>query len=325
MSQDKKEFYGKEVTDAIKNACEELGVAQEKLDIEVVETGSTGIFGLIRKKAHIRVEIKDETDEEGHDVFEVSDFVPSSNKKADTTKKTEIESLKSDLVEDLPFDLPDDKALKSEKKSHKPTPVSVMAENEKEKTPSGQEGTVAETISAESLDIVRTELLKIVELMGFPSTMDLEAKGLSVSCTLRGEFEENLAGVDGKVLDSLQYILRKVVSRKVVERLRITLNVGDFRERRLEDLKVKAVELAEAVKADGKTQALPALNPSERRAIHMILQEDKEIRSRSVGDGLFKKILIYKPGKGNRGGRKRSNAKGRQNRGGQGQKQKKES
>ena len=45
------------------------------------------------------------------------------------------------------------------------------------------------------------------------------------------------------------------------------------------------------------TQAIPALNPSERRVVHMLLQDDKEVRSRSVGEGLFKKVLIYKPGK----------------------------
>jgi spoIIIJ-associated protein len=153
--------------------------------------------------------------------------------------------------------------------------------------------------------------------MGFPSTLEIEATGQSVACTLRGEFEENLTGPDGKVLDSLQYLLRKIVSRKVPERLRISINVGDFREKRLEELKIKAVEMAAQVKEDGKTQVLPALNPGERRVIHMILQEDKEIRSRSVGDGLFKKILIYKPGKGNRpGGRKRPQTKGRQNKSG---------
>jgi spoIIIJ-associated protein len=43
----------------------------------------------------------------------------------------------------------------------------------------------------------------------------------------------------------------------------------------------------------------------------MTLQEDKEIRSRSVGEGLFKKILIYKPGKGKKGGpRKPNNPRG---------------
>jgi len=93
--------------------------------------------------------------------------------------------------------------------------------------------------------------------------------------------------------------------------LKLTVDVGNFREKRQEELKVRAVELAAMVKVDGKTQVIPALNPSERRVIHMILQEDKEIRSRSVGDGLFKKILIFKPGKGNRSGRKRPQSRGR--------------
>jgi spoIIIJ-associated protein len=167
--------------------------------------------------------------------------------------------------------------------------------------------------SPESVAVVKEELQRIVELMGFPSAIEMETEGLAVTCTLRGEFEENLAGPDGKVLDSLQYILRKIVSRKVQERLRISINVGTFREKRLEELKLKAAELAALVKEDGKTQVLPGLNPSERRVIHMFFQEDKEIRSRSVGDGLFKKILIYKPGKGNRpsGGRKRSTGRSR--------------
>jgi spoIIIJ-associated protein len=52
MSLNKKDYYGKEVTDAIRQACADLNVPQEQLDIEVVEPGSTGIFGLRRKKAH---------------------------------------------------------------------------------------------------------------------------------------------------------------------------------------------------------------------------------------------------------------------------------
>ena len=166
--------------------------------------------------------------------------------------------------------------------------------------------------SPESLELLKDELLKIVELMGFPSTVEVEAKGLNVECVLRGEFEENLTGTEGKTLDSLQYLIRKIVTRKVPERLKVTVDVGDFRQERQEELKVRAVELAAMVKEDGKTQVIPALNPSERRVIHMMLQEDKDIRSRSVGDGLFKKILIFKPGKGNKSsGRKRSSSRGR--------------
>jgi len=98
--------------------------------------------------------------------------------------------------------------------------------------------------------------------------------------------------------------------------LRIAIDVGDFREKRQDELEDQARELAALVKEDGKTQTIPSLNPSERRVVHMALQDDKEIRSRSVGDGLFKKILIYKPGKPNNGGsKKRPQSRGRRGKG----------
>ena len=77
----------------------------------------------------------------------------------------------------------------------------------------------------------------------------------------------------------------------------LSLDVGTYRERRAEELKELALELAAQVREEGKTQAIPALNPSERRVVHMVLQDDNTIRSRSVGGGLFKKVLIYKPGR----------------------------
>lgn len=316
MSLEKKDFYGKEIALAIKNACDTLGVPQEKLDIEVVETGTTGIFGLIRKKAHIRVLIKPEVEEVDTSVFEVGDFLISEPEEESTPEPIKAEA--------APVKEEESKVEPKKAKYSKPVrskPVTVVKEkavevdldngdDEDDDLQAAKEPEVE--VSPESLEIVRNELLQLVTLMGFPSTLEIEAAGPSVACTLRGEFEENLTGVDGKVLDSLQYILRKIISRKVPERLRISINVGDFREKRLDDLKIKAVELATQVKEDGKTQILPALNPAERRVIHMILQEDNDIRSRSVGDGLFKKILIYKPGKGNRPtGRKRPQSKGR--------------
>lgn len=325
MSLEKKDFYGKEVALAIKNACDTLGVAQEKLEIEVVETGTTGIFGLIRKKAHIRVLVKPDSAEVESDVFAVDNF-RNSELVSDSTpepiepepvlaksEKRQPEPAKAAPAQEQPVvELEDDEVDETDQDLDQDT---VDGDDDDDDMPSGKDPGIE--ISPESLEIVKTELLQLVQLMGFPSTVEIETAGQSVACTLRGEFEENLTGADGKVLDSLQYILRKIISRKVSERLRISINVGDFREKRLDELKVRAIELATQVKEDGKTQVLPALNPSERRVIHMILQEDNDIRSRSVGDGLFKKILIYKPGKGNRPtGRKRSQPKGRQNKSG---------
>ena len=291
MSSDKNDFFGKEVTDAIKKACESLGEPQDNLEIEVVETGSTGIFGLIRKKAHIRAVVKQDTGMEGSDPLEIQTLFDPQ------------------IAGD-----PEESSHVPEKEvapATQPTPPQSI-----EPAKGGASESPTE-LSEQSQEIIKTDLLRFVELMGFPSTVDTVLDGSSITCILSGDYEEELTGVDGKVLDSLQYILRKTVSRKVQERVRITVDTGNFRQRRLEELKLKAVELAALVKNDGKTQVVPALNPSERREIHMILQEDKEIRSRSVGEGLFKKILIYKPGKGNHsgGGKKGSRSRGRSNQG----------
>jgi len=57
-----KDFYSKTVAEAIRQACAAFAVSQENLEIEVLETGSAGIFGLCRKRAHIRVGLKKDPD-----------------------------------------------------------------------------------------------------------------------------------------------------------------------------------------------------------------------------------------------------------------------
>ena len=281
MSLKKKDFYGKEVTDAIKKACDELSAAQEQLDIEVVETGSTGIFGLIRKKAHIRAALRP---------------IPVVK---------EIMVISEPVIEPSAEILAPDEEGEHEKEPEC-VEESIDEHDESDDAESAHEdessGAGEEQVSQENLDIIKTELGRLLELMGYPSVIDIESSGISVHCCIQGGFEEALTGQDGKTLDSLQYLLRKIIARRIADRIRLSIDIGDFRERRQQELAEKAVQLAKMVKEDGKTQIIAALNPSERRVVHMTLQEDKEIRSRSVGEGLFKKILIYKPGKGKKSG-----------------------
>jgi len=269
MSSGKQDFYAKEVTEAIKIACDTLGTAQEDLDIEVVETGSNGIFGLIKKKAHIRAAVTGDESVAADDKQEetpVSEFVESEAQVEKPAKKAPEKKEKP--------------ATKSAKKKSSPAPKP------------------SEPVSEESAELVRHELSEILTLMGFASDVTAEVDGATVRCQVSDEYEEALTGQDGKIIDSLQYLLRKFVARKVEEKIRLSIDIGQFREKRKIELMERAKELAALVKEDGKTQAIPPLNPSERRIVHVALQDDKDIRSRSVGGGLFKKILIYKPGKG---------------------------
>ncbi len=286
MSSGKKDFYGKEVTDAIRKACDTLQAPQEDLAIEVVETGSTGIFGLIRKKAHIRAVVRG--DEPEKPLAE-----PVKLKKSETAAEAPPVQKQEKQQEDV------GDPEKAEQKEQQPR----LAVAKKEPEP----------LQAESVETVRHELSELLQLMGFPSDVTAEVDGVTVRCQVSDEHEDALTGQEGKIIDSLQYLLRKVVARKMEQKVRLSIDIGQFREKRKVELMERARELAALVKEDGKTQAIPPLNPSERRIVHVALQDDKDIRSRSVGAGLFKKILIYKPGKGKKPGGKKRGGRGKGN------------
>ncbi len=315
-----KDFFGKDVSEAIRQACRELSAAQENLDIEVLETGSAGIFGLCRKKAHIRVTIKPETGT-GKEPPEK----PGRKKKRPAPEKSTSADKKSAESGTPEEAAPQQPAVTKEnaQAEEKPAPAREEAVAAKSVPPAGVPPAKAtspreapgkeqpaapapegarEPPSAEVLEAIRSDLEQMLTLMGYPSRVSVAVEDLTVRCQISSEHEEAIIGTDGRTLDSLQYLLRKMLSRRLPDRVMLTVDAGNFRQRRAEELKERARELAGQVREDGKTRAIPALNPSERRVVHMTLQEDKTIRSRSVGDGLFKKVLIYRPGKDKKSG-----------------------
>jgi len=276
----KMEFEGKDIAEAISKACKTLKVPQENLDIEVLTTGTSGIFGLCRQKARLRVGVKKESRETG-------DATPI--KKPPKPKREKIKS----------------EEKKQEKIAKEKTKAAKIQPAEKEKsaaTEAGDDLMVAEELQAD----VKTDLVKILELMNYPSDVSVTSDKENVTAQIKGQHVNEIIEQNGKLLDSLQYLLRKIIGKKYSEKAIISLDAGDFRAARTEELKQLGLELAAEVKKSGKTRSIPSLNPSERRVVHVALQDDKDVRSRSVGEGLFKKVLIYCPGsKGKKGSPKR--------------------
>lgn len=304
-----KDFYGKDIAEVIEQACKAFAVPREDLDIEVLETGSAGIFGLCKKKAHIRVqrravslhaEIDEVATNSAHAVEDLSPLTEnglsaSTQQPSQPVQDAETVDNEVEPVAQVPASPP-----VSEVGPELLTQCEGNGYEQEVEPDEFDEEDVVEPPTAENLTAIQADLHRMLALMGLPSEVQVVFEDNTVQCNITGPYEEQIVGPEGRTLDSLQYLLRKMVARHLADRIMLALNAGDFRERRTEELKIKAVELAAQVKADGKTQAIPALNPSERRVVHMVLQDDKGIRSRSVGEGLFKKVLIYKPGKGRR-------------------------
>lgn len=302
-----KDFYGKDIAEVIDQACKAFGVAREELDIEVLETGSAGIFGLCKKKAHIRVQrravslIAEVESAAGAVSPTAENGVPAEVEKSTPAQTAPSVQAAESLKAEAETGLSETPPPPTSKGAHAlPTMAADSAEEQETELDEFEEEDVVEPPTAENLAAIQADLHRLLSLMGLPSEVQVVFEDNTVQCDITGPYEEQIVGPEGRTLDSLQYLLRKMVARHLADRIMLALNAGDFRERRTEELKIRALELAAQVKTDGKTQAIPALNPSERRVVHMVLQDDKAIRSRSVGEGLFKKVLIYKPGKGRR-------------------------
>ena len=281
-SHKKREYEGKDIADAISKACKSLNVSQEDLDIEVLTTGTSGIFGLCRQKCRLRVAVK------GEDSQKAEKKPPKRPVKSKSEKeKTFAKKKRPSLKEKRP-------SLKEKKKEETPEPSAKIQGKDREPKKDIQLG-------ADLLAQVEADLSRLLELMASPSEISVSSDQENVTALIKGEYVPEIVDQNGKILDSLQYLLRKMIGKKFTEKAIISLDAGDFRAKRNEELKQLGLQYAEEVKKSGKTRSIPSLNPSERRVVHLALQDDKDVRSRSVGEGLFKKVLIYRPGKGRKG------------------------
>ena len=108
-----------------------------------------------------------------------------------------------------------------------------------------------------------------------------------------GEDETGLLiGKKGETLLSLQTILGILLKQKTGEWERITVNVGDYLEKEEEYLKNLAEGAAARAKETGEPQSLYNLKPNQRRIIHMVLAEDSEIATESVGEGEERYLVV---------------------------------
>ena len=261
---EKTEYKGKNIEEAITKACSEIAVSREELDIEVVSAGSAGVFGFCKKQAVILASRR--------------------------SRESAVEAVAA--VSAAPEPVEEEVSVETEVAPVAEVPVREESEEkaghiEDEPIPSPQ-----------IVDEVGVTLNRFFELMDFSAEFEITPEPGRINVEISGEDMENIIGHEGQTLNGLQYLLRKMIGKKFSEKFILSLDAGDYRKTRKEELESRALKLAIEVRENGKNRTIPPLNPAERRIVHMILQKDKTIRSRSIGDGLYKKVLIYLPGKG---------------------------
>jgi spoIIIJ-associated protein len=131
----------------------------------------------------------------------------------------------------------------------------------------------------------------------------LETRGEELVVNMTGAAEGLLIGRNGQTLDALEYIVNRIITRSEEGEGHIVLDAEGYRERRRKSLETLALRLGERAKRGRKSMAMGPLSPRDRRVVHLTLQGDPLVTTKSMGRGYMRRLFIV-PEEGPRGGRR---------------------
>ena len=114
----------------------------------------------------------------------------------------------------------------------------------------------------------------------------------NIMVDIDGDDTGYLIGYRGEVLNSIQTIITNVASKAGKEKVRVIVNIGGYREKREKDLQNLAVKIAGSVIKTRKSITLEPMTAYERKIIHTKLQENDKVKTYSIGEEPYRKVVV---------------------------------
>lgn len=146
-----------------------------------------------------------------------------------------------------------------------------------------------------NIQVVKEEIEQLLSKIGVQATVDVSTQEESFTALLdAGEDNALLIGKHGNTLSSLELIVTLIVTQKLGEFKRVTIEVGSYRAEREQYLADLADKLKQDVVEQGYEKEVRGLKPWERRFVHLHLQDDEEVMTESVGEDRERTLVIKK-------------------------------
>ena len=162
------------------------------------------------------------------------------------------------------------------------------------------------TVSKETAEKARDVLVETLRLMEMPVPVSLRMQEGEAVLNLDETAQGTLIGRKGQTLDALEYLVNRMVTRGDEEEGHVALDAEGYRGRRSASLESLALRLGERAKRRRTTVTLNPLNPRDRRVVHLALEDDPLVATRSLGRGYFRRLsIVPEDAAGTRRGRPR--------------------
>lgn len=176
-------------------------------------------------------------------------------------------------------------------------PRVVKVELKLKETNIKKEDNYEETVNSDDIEECKSKveifLKEFCEKFG-DVTFDITEKNKVLYISINGNESSKLIGYRGEVINSLQVILASIGNKNCENRVKIILDICDYKNKREETLKNLAKKLERTVNRTGKKIVLEPMNAYERKVIHMALQNSKTVTTYSIGEEPHRKIVVDK-------------------------------
>jgi spoIIIJ-associated protein len=259
------EIEGKSIDEAIEKACSTFQVPREKLNIEIISEGSSGFLGMGGKKALIRASL-----------LQIDMEIDTATDK----------------------DRPGPMAVASTAALFTPPPTETMAVKPSLAALPTQHAPAAAADHEPAAKKAKRILEGLLTRMEVHSPVTVTESEEAIILNIEGDQSGLVIGKRGQNLDALQYIVNKATHRSANGNKMIIVDTEGYRRRREESLVALATRLGEKAKKTQKAVTIGHMNAHDRRVIHLAMQNDTTLTTKSRGEGEYRKILILPNRKG---------------------------
>jgi spoIIIJ-associated protein len=265
------------VEEAISQGLSQLGLTADAVSIEVIDSGSKGLFGLGGRQVRVRLTV--------NPPLQAAPLAPrsipaSKPAPAPAPEKRKEKEAKPNKANPQP---------KPAQPSPKPAPQQKPEAPKKAERPAGDDPV---------LDASETVVAKLINHLGMKAKVSAHYDENStddrrvINLDVRGDDLSALIGKRAETLNAFQYIASLIVGKETQQWVQIIMDVEGYRSRREKQVRQIAQRMAEQVVKTGRRAALEPMPPNERRAIHIELRNHPEVTTESTGDEPHRKVVI---------------------------------
>lgn len=274
------------VEEAIELACRELGAPRDQVEFEIIDLPKRGFLGLRHTPAKVRVymeepePVKQEIKPEPKPTFEKKVDKPAKPIQHKAASKEEPKRKKKPAV----------------KQEKAPVAAKQPVEKKKQFVPQKNAAQERKFVAIDQVDgkakAAADYVRNVLDEIGVNADMTVAFTENGVILRLSGEGLGVIIGRRGETLDALQYLAGLVANRIEGDYMRVTIDSGNYREKREHTLEQLAKKLSASAIRYGRPSTLEPMNPYERRIIHATVSKIEGVSSASVGEEPNRRVVI---------------------------------